>query len=265
MDDSSALYSQGTATDADCLHKATLQFRGDSSSQAIFTTNRTSSNCFAIQHFSGKVEYSVDDFMEKNLDQISPDFIVLLRNSDKFIVDLFSTDSAGAISVERHPKFEKTIVKAQLQTRPKRQPSRHGGLSGSYLASRRSQIGSKSAETPQQQQQQSALNAAIQVYQLEEDSLTVSPVLSQVFVTLTLQELIRFVCAPMTPNRAPLSIPKNFVPKSMRSFCQRYPTAREQSKRFRTCLANSSHVTSAPSFSRVFTWIKSPRQRRANV
>ncbi|KAI8346302.1 chitin synthase-domain-containing protein [Mortierella sp. GBAus27b] len=148
MDDSSSLYSQGSATDADCLHKATLQLRGESQSQAIFTTNRASSNYFAIQHFTGKVEYSVDDFMEKNLDQISPDFIVLLRNSaNKFIVDLFSTDSAGPISVERHPKFEKTIVKAQLQTRPKRQPSRHGGPIGSHLASRRSTCGSKISDT----------------------------------------------------------------------------------------------------------------------
>ncbi|KAG0354860.1 hypothetical protein BGZ54_001447, partial [Gamsiella multidivaricata] len=184
MDDSSTLYSQGSATDADCLHKATLQFRSDSQSQAIFTVNRTSSNYFAIQHFTGKVEYSVDDFLEKNLDQVSPDFIVLLRNSaNKFIVDLFSTDSAGAISVERHPKFEKTIVKAQLQTRPKRQPSRHRGPAGSYLASRRSQVGTGTMEYQQPQQHQE-LNAIIQAQQLEEGSLAVSTVLSQVFTTV---------------------------------------------------------------------------------
>ncbi|KAI1314517.1 hypothetical protein EDD11_002033 [Mortierella claussenii] len=183
MDDSSALYSQGSATDADFLHKATIQLRGDAKSQAVFTTNRTSSNYFAIQHFTGKVEYSVDDFLEKNLDQISPDFIVLLRNSaNKFIVDLFSTDSAGAISVERHPKFEKTIVKAQIQTRPKRQPSRHGGPAGSFLLSGRSQLGTQISEAQQQQQQM--LNAASQARQMEEDSLSVSTVLSQVFMTL---------------------------------------------------------------------------------
>ncbi|KAG0244287.1 hypothetical protein BGX31_009366 [Mortierella sp. GBA43] len=190
MDDSSSLYSQGSATDADCLHKATLQLRGESQSQAIFTTNRASSNYFAIQHFTGKVEYSVDDFMEKNLDQISPDFIVLLRNSaNKFIVDLFSTDSAGPISVERHPKFEKTIVKAQLQTRPKRQPSRHGGPIGSHLASRRSTCGSKISESQQQQSIQHAMNTTVQTYQLNDDSLAVSTVLSQVFSTL--HELIQ--------------------------------------------------------------------------
>ncbi|KAH7049995.1 chitin synthase [Linnemannia elongata] len=157
MDDSSALFSQGTATDADCLHKATVQMRGDPQSQTIFSTNRTSSNYFAIQHFTGKVEYSVDDFLEKNLDQISPDFLVLLRNSaNRFIVDLFSVESAGAISVERHPKFEKTIVKAQLQTRPKRQPS----------------------------PPQSVLSAMMQARQMEEDAVTVSTVLSQVFTTV---------------------------------------------------------------------------------
>ncbi|KAF9438367.1 hypothetical protein BGZ76_008397 [Entomortierella beljakovae] len=182
MDDSSNLYSQGTATDADCLHKATIQFRGDTQNQSIFSTNRTSSNYFAVQHFTSKVEYSVDDFLEKNLDQISPDFIVLLRNSaNKFIVDLFSTDSAGAISVERHPKFEKTIVKAQIQTRPKRQPSRHGGPSA--FLSRRNQNGSKTSES-NPQPSQGVLSALMHARQLEEDSLTVSTVLSQVFTTL---------------------------------------------------------------------------------
>jgi hypothetical protein len=35
-------------------------------------------------------------------DLIPPDFVILLRNlSNKFIVDLFSTESAGAISIER--------------------------------------------------------------------------------------------------------------------------------------------------------------------
>ncbi|KAF8934754.1 hypothetical protein BGZ58_005466, partial [Dissophora ornata] len=212
MDDSSTLYSQGSATDADCLHKATLQLRGDTQAQSIFTTNRTSSNYFAVQHFTGKVEYSVDDFLEKNLDQISPDFIVLLRNSaNKFIVDLFSTDSAGAISVERHPKFEKTIVKAQLQTRPKRQPSRHGGAAGSYLASRRSQHGAKTAENQQQQQQQSVLNAMMQARQMEEDSLSVSTVLSQVFTTLhelvqTMDETTLWHMICLKPNDVQSSI-----------------------------------------------------------
>ncbi|KAF9373092.1 hypothetical protein CPC16_002028, partial [Podila verticillata] len=186
MDDASGQYSQGTATDADFVHKATLQFRGDLPAQAIFTTTRTSSNYFAIQHFTGKVEYSVDDFLEKNLDQISPDFIVLLRNSaNRFIVDLFSADAAGGISVERHPKFEKTIVKAQLQTRPKRQPSRHGGQAGavgSALGARKSLYGTKSFDT--QQQQKDTLNAMMLARQQEEDALSVSTVLTQVFTTL---------------------------------------------------------------------------------
>ncbi|KAF9333419.1 hypothetical protein BG006_003659 [Podila minutissima] len=186
MDDASAQYSQGTATDADFVHKATLQFRGDLPFQTIFTTTRTSSNYFAIQHFTGKVEYSVDDFLEKNLDQISPDFIVLLRNSaNRFIVDLFSADAAGGISVERHPKFEKTIVKAQLQTRPKRQPSRHGGQAGtvgSSLGARKSLYGVKSFDT--QQQQKDTLNAIMLARQQEEDALSVSTVLTQVFTTM---------------------------------------------------------------------------------
>ncbi|KAF9093636.1 hypothetical protein BGX23_003081 [Mortierella sp. AD031] len=205
MDDSSALFCQGTATDADCLHKATLQLRGDPQSQAIFSINRTSSNYFAIQHFTGKVEYSVDDFLEKNLDQISPDFLVLLRNSaNRFIIDLFSAESAGAISVERHPKFEKTIVKAQLQTRPKRQPSRHGRS----LIARRSLNATKTSEIQQQQQaSQGALSVMMQARQLEEDAMTVSTVLSQVFTTFhdlaqTMDETTLWHMVCLKPNDA---------------------------------------------------------------
>ncbi|KAG0331412.1 hypothetical protein BG004_001670 [Podila humilis] len=189
MDDATALYSQGTATDADFVHKATLQFRGDLPSQAIFTTTRTSSNYFAIQHYTGKVEYSVDDFLEKNLDQISPDFIVLLRNSaNRFIVDLFSADAAGGISIERHPKFEKTIVKAQLQTRPKRQPSQRlagqlGGAGSSSPGARKSLYGAKIFDS-QQQQQKDVLTAMMLARQQEEDAVSVSTVLTQVFTTL---------------------------------------------------------------------------------
>ncbi|KAG0055544.1 hypothetical protein BGZ83_008289 [Gryganskiella cystojenkinii] len=189
LDDQSALYSQGSATDADCLHKATLQLRNDSQAQSIFTTNRASSNYFAINHFSGKVEYSVDDFLEKNLDQISPDFLVLLRNSaNKFIVDLFSSDASGAISIERHPKFEKTIVKAQLQIRPKRQPSRQGGqaaAAGTNAMARRSLYGHRALETLiSQQPQQDVLGAMMLARQQEEDAQQVSTVLTQVFNTL---------------------------------------------------------------------------------
>ncbi|KAG0271069.1 hypothetical protein BGZ95_001188, partial [Linnemannia exigua] len=205
LDDSSALFSQGTSTDADCLHKATVQMRGDPQSQAIFSTNRTSSNYFAIQHFTGKIEYSVDDFLEKNLDQISPDFLVLLRNSaNRFIVDLFSTESAGAISVERHPKFEKTIVKAQLQTRPKRQPSRLGRSS----VSRRGPNANKTSEIQQQQQAgQGVLSAMMQARQMEEDAVTVSTVLSQVFTTVhdlaqTMDETTLWHMVCLKPNDA---------------------------------------------------------------
>ncbi|KAG0244539.1 hypothetical protein BGW41_007302 [Actinomortierella wolfii] len=123
IDDSSLQYGQGSSTDADCLHKATVQFRDN----ALFIANKASSNFFAIKHHYNRVDYSIDDFLDRNLDQISPDFVVLLQNSaNKFIIELFSNESSG-LSVESHPKFERTIVKAQLQTKPKRQPSRIGG------------------------------------------------------------------------------------------------------------------------------------------
>ncbi|KAL7319392.1 hypothetical protein PS15m_002530 [Mucor circinelloides] len=77
---------------------------------------------FGINHFSGSVHYTVDSFLEKNLDDLSPDFVSLLRDNstNTFVSTLFES---SAMATESHPKDDRTIVKAQLTSKPTRAPS----------------------------------------------------------------------------------------------------------------------------------------------
>ncbi|CAO3687737.1 unnamed protein product [Rhizopus stolonifer] len=77
---------------------------------------------FGINHFSGTVHYTVDSFLEKNLDDLSPDFVSLLRDNstNTFVTNLFEST---AMATESHPKDDRTIVKAQLSSKPMRAPS----------------------------------------------------------------------------------------------------------------------------------------------
>ncbi|KAI7889478.1 chitin synthase [Mucor mucedo] len=77
---------------------------------------------FGINHFSGCVHYTVDSFLEKNLDDLSPDFVSLLRenSTNTFVSNLFES---SAMATESHPKDDRTIVKAQLTSKPTRAPS----------------------------------------------------------------------------------------------------------------------------------------------
>ncbi|KAI8047961.1 P-loop containing nucleoside triphosphate hydrolase protein [Gilbertella persicaria] len=77
---------------------------------------------FGINHYSGTVQYSVDMFLEKNLDDLSPDFVNMLRDSSSnaFLSSLFE---GTLMATESHPKDMRTIVKAQLSSKPTRGPS----------------------------------------------------------------------------------------------------------------------------------------------
>jgi chitin synthase len=77
---------------------------------------------FGINHYSEAVYYSIDSFLEKNTDNISPDFINLLRSSSSndFVLNLFQNDN---LATKSHPHDERTIIKAQLPTRSMRAPS----------------------------------------------------------------------------------------------------------------------------------------------
>jgi chitin synthase len=90
---------------------------------------------FTIQHFSGPVTYSAENFLEKNANETSADVLRLLRgtsitvsnvNSDTdgsnnpFIRSLFSSK---AIATQAHPRNDDTIVAVQQPVRPMRAPS----------------------------------------------------------------------------------------------------------------------------------------------
>ncbi|CAG8744252.1 16293_t:CDS:2, partial [Acaulospora morrowiae] len=83
---------------------------------------------FGIQHFFGQVTYSSTGFLEKNIDNLSADFVSLFRDTggeiapsnNGFITDLF-TDKAFA--TESHPRNGNTIVAAQQSVKPMRAPS----------------------------------------------------------------------------------------------------------------------------------------------
>jgi chitin synthase len=116
--DTAKLQSGATdATNANFLASLQRQF---SSNASLSRSSQTYS--FGINHFSGTVHYSVDMFLEKNLDDISPDFVNMLRDnsSNTFLSTLFQSTS---LATESHPKDERTIVKAQVSSKPTRAPS----------------------------------------------------------------------------------------------------------------------------------------------
>ncbi|KAJ1896278.1 hypothetical protein LPJ66_004090 [Kickxella alabastrina] len=86
-------------------------------------------NSFTVSHFWGDVSYSIDDFVEKNLDQLSSDFVAVFRGDgtaenpgtdNGFVAGLFSNKT---LATEVHPKDEKAVVQAQAPSVPTRSPS----------------------------------------------------------------------------------------------------------------------------------------------
>ncbi|GAA5798577.1 hypothetical protein HPULCUR_003982 [Helicostylum pulchrum] len=83
----------------------------------------TPSHSFAIRHYDqNNIDYSVDGFLEFNLDSISPDFIHLFKYNctNVFVHDLFDTSpqSLAGWVTEIHPRDERTVIKAQLPAWP---------------------------------------------------------------------------------------------------------------------------------------------------
>ncbi|KAI8381210.1 chitin synthase [Radiomyces spectabilis] len=119
MDRDCAKYQTGAtdATDANFLANLQRQY----GSHASFAKSGFA-YAFGINHFAGPVHYTVDSFLEKNLDDLSPDFVNLMRDSsnNSFLSSLFQS---SAMATESHPKDERTIVKAQLSSKPTRAPS----------------------------------------------------------------------------------------------------------------------------------------------
>lgn len=91
-------------------------------------TDRTGFPTFTVSHYHGAVTYSSENFIERNLDAINPDFVSLFRggadgqvgSENPFIKGLFT---GKAIATQAHPRDEETIVSAQQTMKPMRAPS----------------------------------------------------------------------------------------------------------------------------------------------
>ncbi|KAJ1874252.1 hypothetical protein LPJ55_001625 [Coemansia sp. RSA 990] len=86
-------------------------------------------NSFSVEHFWGEVSYDVEGFVDRNLDQLSSDFVAVFRGDstaenrgsrNEFVAGLF-TDKA--VATEVHPRNERTVVQAQALAVPTRAPS----------------------------------------------------------------------------------------------------------------------------------------------
>ncbi|CAO3642937.1 unnamed protein product [Cunninghamella blakesleeana] len=155
---------------------------------------------FGINHFSGTVHYTVDSFLEKNLDDLSPDFVNLLRDNstNNFVSSLFQSTM---MSTESHPKDDRTIVKAQLTSKPTRTPSMKknkrrnnmGGNAISTLGSRPVDLNGDDGNTiiddsslPGSKQQQKASSSSAANKDTEEiyQNMQMTTVTDQLYMTL---------------------------------------------------------------------------------
>ncbi|KAJ2505717.1 hypothetical protein GGI11_006905, partial [Coemansia sp. RSA 2049] len=102
---------------------------GDSNPYYSPSESKNEMNSFAVSHFWGSVTYTIDDFVEKNLDQLSSDFVSVFRGDgsadcpgtdNSFVGGLFSSKT---IATEMHPKDEREIVQAQAPSVPTRAPT----------------------------------------------------------------------------------------------------------------------------------------------
>ncbi|KAF7729902.1 hypothetical protein EC973_003636 [Apophysomyces ossiformis] len=119
MDRDCAKYQSGATDATDANFLANLQRQHASHTSFVKSQH---AYAFGIHHFSGTVHYTVESFLEKNLDDLSPDFVSLLRDNstNAFVSNLFQS---SAMATESHPKDGRTIVKAQLTSKPTRAPS----------------------------------------------------------------------------------------------------------------------------------------------
>ncbi|KAI0027842.1 glycosyltransferase family 2 protein [Vararia minispora EC-137] len=107
------------------------------SSFKVGTMDRSGFPTFTVNHFNGPVTYTSEGFLERNLDQLNPDFVSLLRGQqaqggveptgaegtgsiNPFVRGLFN---GKAIATQMHPRNDDTIVSASQPVKPMRAPS----------------------------------------------------------------------------------------------------------------------------------------------
>ncbi|KAJ2669113.1 hypothetical protein IWW42_004801 [Coemansia sp. RSA 1085] len=102
---------------------------GDANAFYTFSKSKNEINTFSVAHFWGDVSYTIDEFAEKNLDQLSSDFVSVFRGDGSvdnpgtdngFVAGLFSSKT---LATEAHPKDERAVLQAQAPSVPMRAPS----------------------------------------------------------------------------------------------------------------------------------------------
>ncbi|KAI9307196.1 chitin synthase-domain-containing protein, partial [Cunninghamella echinulata] len=202
------------ATDANLLADMQRQHNGHPS----FISAQAFS--FGIHHYGGTVHYSVDHFLERNLDSMSPDFVSLLRDnsSNSFVSNLFQST---AMATESHPKDDRTIVKAQLTSKPTRAPSMKR-KNTKRLQRKNTTRQQTIAEEPDNvddattlQQDNIIIDEEIKVSTVLDQLYTT---LSDLFVTMAGTQLYNIIHIRPNDSQSPDSFETNRVKNQVRSF-----------------------------------------------
>lgn len=103
------------------------------SSFSLGNRDRYGGSSFTVNHYSGPVTYSAENFLERNANETSADILRLLKgttsvgpvtenegSNNPFIKSLFSSKS---IATQAHPRNDETIVAVQQPVKPMRAPS----------------------------------------------------------------------------------------------------------------------------------------------
>ncbi|KAI7902468.1 chitin synthase-domain-containing protein [Cokeromyces recurvatus] len=134
------------------------------------TNTETNSRSFVIQHYNGSspVQYSTQNFIVKNNNQISVDFVSLFKGGldvqpswNSFIVEMFAN-----VKLESHPKHDSAIIGAQQSAKPTRKPSQRRSTrkKDDYLLEKKDSSDSSTFITVLQQIQ-SAMDELIQSFE----------------------------------------------------------------------------------------------------
>ncbi|KAJ2760004.1 hypothetical protein H4S06_001948, partial [Coemansia sp. BCRC 34490] len=119
---------------------------GDKNEFFHMVDSKNEMNSFMVSHFWGDVSYDIEGFVDKNLDQLSSDFVAVFRGDgttdnhgsrNDFISGLFTDKS---VATEVHPRNEKAVIQAQALAVPTRAPSMHHSK-GKLPASRIKKVG----------------------------------------------------------------------------------------------------------------------------
>ena len=95
------------------------EYNDSSSSPFKFGESKNELNNFSIQHYWGEVSYKIGDFVEKNVDSLSTDFIILFRGDNKlnvkgssngFVAGLFNDKS---LIIEDDQNFQGSLANAR--------------------------------------------------------------------------------------------------------------------------------------------------------